>query len=60
MFCPSFLDPGVSAGSARTALEALPPGASITGLDDLADAVVAEIMEPRFVGHRVGIVSVAG
>ena len=60
LFCPTFLNAGVPAGNVRTALEALPPGSSITGLDDLAEAIVAEIAEPRFVGHRVGIVSAAG
>jgi len=57
VFCPMALRDGVPPGRTRTALDALPGGSDVTGLDDLADAIVAEVLEPRFVGHRVGIVS---
>jgi putative NADH-flavin reductase len=61
LFCPATLtrDP---AGRYRTAPDALPPGLAAAGeattrYDDLADAIVRELDEGRFVGHRVGIVS---
>ena len=61
LFCAATLtqDP---AGSYRTAADALPPGAppvaeATTRYADLADAIVRELDEGRYVGHRVGIVS---
>ena len=57
LFCPTFLKAKVRPGSVRTAVEALPAGSAVTGLDDLATAIVEEAVAPRFVGHRVGIVS---
>lgn len=57
LFCPTFLKPRGRLGSVRMAAEMLPAGSDITGLDDLADAIVNEVMAPRFMGHRVGIVS---
>ena len=59
LFCPSTLTPD-RAGRWRTAVDDLPPGAETTGLDDLAEAIVRELDEERFVGKRVGIVSDAG
>ena len=58
LFCPTRLLADVRAGRARTLADALPAGADVTGLDDLADAIVAEVVEPRFHGQRVGIGSV--
>jgi putative NADH-flavin reductase len=57
LFCPTFLAADIPAGRARVAADALPPGSDVTGLDDLADALVAEALAPRWTGCRVGIVS---
>ena len=59
LFCPATLTPD-RAGRWRTAVDDLPRGAETTGLDDLAEAIVRELDEERFVGKRVGIVSDAG
>jgi len=56
LFCPATLTPDV-AGHYRTAADDLPAGAVQTGYDDLADAIVRELDERRFVGQRVGIAS---
>jgi uncharacterized protein len=56
LFCPATLTPDL-AGRYRTVADDLPPGGEQTGYDDLADAIVRELDEGRFVGHRVGIVS---
>lgn len=57
LFCPTFLVADVRPGSARTKVEGLPPGSHVTGIDDLADALVDEALAPRWTGKRVGIVS---
>ena len=56
LFCPARLE-DVAGGGVRTAVDALPPGGGATALDDLAAAIVAEVVGPRFTGRRVGVVS---
>jgi putative NADH-flavin reductase len=56
LFCPATLSADVH-GRYHAAADALPPGGDRTGYDDLADAIVRELAEGRFVGRRVGIVS---
>lgn len=59
LFCPADVREGASSGAIRMAIDAMPAGGGATGLDDLANAMVAEALEPRFTGHRVGIASAA-
>jgi putative NADH-flavin reductase len=59
LLCPTHLVADVPPGGARTAVDTLPAGSDVTGLDDLAEAIVAEVIAPHFTGHRVGIVSAA-
>lgn len=57
LMCPMTLVDDIPAGSAKWALDAVPPGSGETGRADLAKAMCDLLTDRGAVGHRVGIVS---